>query len=174
MSRSALGAAWSTLHEPRRVTAIYVACYVIAVLGGLAIITGSAQTVLPDGWDKLEGVILIIAGTVGAPAAWMGRWWIERVSVLLMVLTGPTLATLIIFATLTPELPPVVNPVQSASWTLGITFWPALFITRWALGVGLHPYAPGRGPATMATREAQAKRVMQYCERGDGLHENRG
>ena len=174
MSRSALGAAWSTLHEPRRVTAIYVACYVIAVLGGLAIITGSAQTVLPDGWDKLEGVILIIAGTVGAPAAWMGRWWAERAPVLLMVLTGLTLAILAIFVTLTPELPPVIDTTRSPSWALGIAFWLALFITRWALGVGRHPYAPGRGPATMATREAQAKRVMQHCERGDGLHENRG
>ena len=65
---------WSTLHEPRVISAMMAATYVLIAMA-VALILG-APTAQP--WDVTVGCLTTLSGcAIGAPAAWRGRWGVE-------------------------------------------------------------------------------------------------
>lgn len=73
--------AWLSIHEPRAVNLIIIAVYVGMFLGGLI---GLAVTYPPEVglrvWVHAAFVAALLTGSFGAPAAWRGAFWFERIA----------------------------------------------------------------------------------------------
>lgn len=74
---------WSTLHEPRAISAMMAATYVVIAVA-VALILG-APRIQP--WDVTTGCLMTLSGcAIGAPAAWRGWWGVEGPSAALVAL----------------------------------------------------------------------------------------
>ena len=74
---------WSTLHEPRVISAMMATTYVLIAMA-VALILG-APTAQP--WDVTVGCLTTLSGcAIGAPAAWRGWWGVEGPSAALVAL----------------------------------------------------------------------------------------
>lgn len=74
---------WGTLHEPRAISAMMAATYVLIAIA-VALILG-APRIQP--WDVTVGCLITICGcAIGAPAAWRGWWGVEGPSAALVAL----------------------------------------------------------------------------------------
>lgn len=149
---------WLSVHEPRVITAIFVAWYAAAVVCGWGMVLHSVPTILPEPVDTMEGVIMVTGGLLGIPAAWSGRWWAERGALACLTLVGVILLGMTALA-MAGDVHPLdvhLDPEPTASWIFGVVSWVVIAALRWCLGVGLWPYAPDKGPLPIDAREALA------------------
>ena len=82
---------WATLHEPRAITALAVALYIVLAVTGcvvLALTLARPATDLRDATLSILGGVLVITGAAGAPLAWTGRHYLEGGVVLGLPLAG--------------------------------------------------------------------------------------
>ena len=74
---------WSTLHEPRAISAMMAATYTLIAVA-VALILG-APRIQP--WDVTVGCLMTLSGcAIGAPSAWRGWWGVEGPSAALVAL----------------------------------------------------------------------------------------
>lgn len=141
---------WWSLHEPRAITFVAVCTYFCAILVGTMMAFEGGDLVYQAPHHNIHGVILVVCGVLGIPAAWTGRWYIERVACFGLFGLGLLQA----FAGLA-DLLGAINVTDdhiSASWVFGIACWMSFGISRW-FRVREQPYAPGSGPLPLATQE---------------------
>lgn len=136
---------WETLHEPRAVTALMVGAYVALVMGGVAGLATEQHVGPVVTWvSTITYASAILAGGLGAPTAWQGIYWLERLAALAGMFTSClalTLAAIILVAVDLPMADLLTPPLALTSvCSLG------LFATRYAR-TRLTPWAPGREPA---------------------------
>ena len=127
----------STMEEPRSVTAVMVVVY------GLISVTGTSFLLRVGGlsWIVIvAGVIMLVAGILGAPSAWRGSWWLEGPAALLAVV-GMQLISI-------DEL---LLPTAHVRWPLHVIILSViiglLFLGR-AFRVWPYSYRPGVLPKT--------------------------
>lgn len=128
---------WSTLHEPRAISAMMAATYTL-IAGAVALILG-APRIQP--WDVTVGCLMTLSGgAIGAPSAWRGWWGVE----------GPSAALV--------ALGLVVVAVEDAARALTSDHWPGwplfiilallLMIGQRMVRVWGHTWQPGCEPDT--------------------------
>ena len=155
-----------TLEDPRKVTALVVACYVVAVGAAVGFAIAPTPTVLPHASVALRVLavgLLGLGGIVGAPTAWLGKWWLERAAAT-ACLGGVLVLLFDVVVLLHPNEPNLMAPV--------LTLTTALFSTGlWAsriLRINVQPYAPGRGPEMP---EMQADKLIAHIIAEDYGHQ---
>ena len=144
---------WRTVEEPRAVTVIAVLAYAVAVWAGVGLIVDPPAHPLSHADAVLRwfgAAALITAGVLGAPAAWAGKWWLERVGAT-AALAGLLVTGFEVAAIAWPGPPDLYAP--------GLTV-PAAALAILAFAARLsrvvqRPYAPGRGPE-LPEHKAQA------------------
>ena len=136
--RSALLRLLDSLYEPKGVTALIVLGYVYAVGAGIwaalhdvsFLIAGVASP-----WVHTFTVLTLVGGgTLGAPTAWIGAWWLERAAAL------SCMVGTVYVAAVSPDVG-FLAPFATLLWL------PRFLRVRQA------PFAPGRGPLTPATKQ---------------------
>ena len=150
---------WSSLHEPRPVTAAMVAVYLVVATVGALMLVESIPVMWHAPYRQIEAAILLAAGVVGAPTAWLGRWYIERAACLAWTGVGGIMAVTLI-ADHWREM--LTHPVTAAT-AIGVASWVALGLTRW-VRVSHQPYAPGRGPVPTSVQEEIAAEVVRRAK----------
>ena len=133
---------WRSLEEPPEVTAFAVVVHFAAIVGGLGLCFDSAPVLVavPRVFETGLGVAFALAGLVGLPSAWAGKWWLERIALSVMlsaltVMVGILLSTSVVGA--------------DVYWLTLFLMVPAyaFYITRW-LRMRKTAYKPGTGPLT--------------------------
>ena len=133
---------WRSLEEPPEVTAFAVVVHFAAFVTGLGLCFDSTPVLagVPQVFETGLGVAFVASGLVGLPSAWTGRWWLERITLSVMlsaltVLVGILLSTSVMGA--------------DVYWLTLFLMVPAyaFYITRW-LRVRKTAYKPGTGPLT--------------------------
>lgn len=127
----------STLEEPRLVTGVMVMVYcLISVTGVMFLLrVGSLPVVV-----IAAGVIMLVAGILGAPSAWRGSWWLE----------GPA-ALLAVVGMLLVSIDELLLPTAHVRWPLHVIILSViigLFFLARALRVWPYSYRPGVLPKT--------------------------
>ena len=132
---------WSTLHEPRAISAMMAATYVLLAVA-VALILG-APKVQP--WDVTVGCLMTLSGcAIGAPAAWRGWWGVE----------GPS-AALVALGLIVVAIEDAARALTSDHWP----GWPLFVILALLLMIGQrmvrvwgHTWQPGCEPDTALRR----------------------
>lgn len=153
--RSWLVALWSTLHEPRSVTIMMLGSYLVSVVAGVMLWVAPATT--GDGAVLLRGVVTLLlagGGLTGAPAAWRGLWWLERVAALAVAAGIVLVAILAVAAHLAADSGQLWVPLY------GLALGEFAMLARFGL-VRRSPFAPGKGPATTEQRAAEVRALME-------------
>lgn len=76
--------AWLKVHQPRVISVLYFAIYAVAAAGGVTALTSpprSIEGVVGEVAMTTLALLLILGGTLGAPSALLGAWWLERLAV---------------------------------------------------------------------------------------------
>lgn len=125
------------MEEPRSVTAVMVAVYLLISFTGtlfLLRVGGLSWVVI------VAGTIMLVSGLLGAPSAWRGSWWLE----------GPA-ALLAVVGLLLISIDEVLLPTAHVRWPLHVIILSViiglLFLGR-ALRVWPYSYRPGVLPKT--------------------------
>ena len=156
---------WSTLHEPRVISAMMAATYTLIAVA-VALILG-APRVQP--WDVTVGCLTTVSGcAIGAPSAWRGWWGVE----------GPS-AALVALGLVTVAFEDAVRALTSDHWP----GWPLFIILALLLMIGQriartwgHTWQPGCEPLTplrqamigaTAAKVIEADAAARACERRD-------
>lgn len=88
-----ISSAWSRVSEPRSITALHCLVYVLIAIAGASALIDPPNT-LSSSWggafSTLWAASLLLGGSVAACAAYFGRWWLEKIA-LLLVCTGVVL-----------------------------------------------------------------------------------
>ena len=132
---------WGTLHEPRAISAMMVATYVLIAVA-VALILG-APRIQP--WDVTVGCLTTISGcAIGAPAAWRGWWGVE----------GPS-AALVALGLIAVAVEDAARALTSDHWP----GWPFCIVLALLLMIGQRiartwgrTWEPGREPDTPLRR----------------------
>lgn len=128
---------FSTMKEPRSITATMVAIYCcISITGFMFLLrVGSLQ------WTVIAaGAVMLVSGTLGAPSAWRGSWWLE----------GPA-ALLAVIGMLLISIDELLLPTAHVRWPLHVIILSViigLFFVGRALRVWPYSYRPGVLPKT--------------------------
>lgn len=134
---------WSTLHEPRAISAMMAATYVLLAVA-VALILG-APRIQP--WDVTVGCLTTLSGcAIGAPAAWRGWWGVEGPSAALVALGLAVVAVEDAARALTSDHWP--------AWPLFIILALLLMIGQRMVRVWGRTWEPGCEPDT-ALRQAE-------------------
>lgn len=128
---------WSTLHEPRAISAMMAATYTLIAVA-VALILG-APRIQP--WDVTVACLTTISGcAIGAPAAWRGWWGVE----------GPS-AALVALGLVVVAVEDAARALTSDHWP----GWPLFIILALLLMIGQriartwgHTWQPGCEPDT--------------------------
>lgn len=161
---------WGTMEEPRKVTAIMVVAYIIAVAAGVTMALYPTPHPLPysdTALRTLGALALGLGGLMGAPSAWLGKWWVES-GAATSCMGGMVLALFEVLVLVWPGSPG--PPLQAPGVTIaGVLFSILLFATRRQL-VRRQPYAPGKGPGTPEVRSDMllAHIIADEQRRGQG------
>lgn len=128
---------FSTMEEPRSVTAVMVGIYcLISVTGVMFLLrVGSLPVTV-----IAAGVIMLVSGILGAPSAWRGSWWLE----------GPA-ALLAVVGMLLISIDELLLPTAHVRWPLHVIILSViigLFFLGRALRVWPYSYRPGVLPKT--------------------------
>lgn len=128
---------FSTMEEPRSLTAIMVAVYcLISIAGGMFLLRmGSLPLVVIT-----AGAFMLVSGILGAPSAWRGSWWLE----------GPA-ALLAVVGMLLISIDELLLPTAHVRWPLHgiiLSVIIGLFFLGRALWVWPYSYRPGVLPKT--------------------------
>nr|DAY26431.1 MAG TPA: hypothetical protein [Caudoviricetes sp.] len=134
---------WGTLHEPRAISAMMAATYVLLAVA-VALILG-APRIQP--WDVTVGCLMTLCGcAIGAPSAWRGWWGVE----------GPS-AALVALGLVVVAVEDAARALTSDHWP----GWPLFVILALLLMIGQrmarvwgHTWEPGCEPNT-ALRQAE-------------------
>lgn len=143
----------NTMEEPRSVTAVMVAVYcLISFTGTLFLLRVAGLS-----WIVIAaGVIMLVAGILGAPSAWRGSWWLE----------GPA-ALLAVVGMLLISINELLLPTAHVRWPLHVIILSViiglLFLGR-ALRVWPYSYRPGVLPKTELEKaeEKYTRTRMEY------------
>lgn len=125
------------MEEPRSVTAVMVVVYCLICFTGMLFLlrVGSLSWMV-----IVAGAIMLMAGLLGAPAAWRGSWWLE----------GPA-ALLAVAGMLLISVDELLLPTAHVRWPLHVIILSViiglLFLGR-ALRVWPYSYRPGVLPKT--------------------------
>lgn len=156
---------WGTVEEPKWTTTIMVAGYLVAIATAIGFIVVPTPHPLPYTNLVLQVLavgMLALGGIIGAPMAWLGRWWVERSGAALCL--GGVLVTLFdVVVLLLPGGPSLVAPVLTVG---AVGFSVVLFASRLSR-VNKQPYAPGRGPETP---EMRADKLLAHIIAEDTSH----
>ena len=126
---------WESLHEPRAVTAVMIACYGVLVALAASILAGPGRTPL----DVVLGCILLaIGGGIGVISAWRGAFWAEGPALLLAAI-GLTTVTVV-------DALRVVATDQWPGWPSLLAVALVLMLLVRALRIWPMMWAPGREP----------------------------
>ena len=156
---------WGTLHEPRVISAMMVATYVLLAVAVSLIL--AAPRIQP--WDVSLGCLIALSGcAMGAPAAWRGWWSVE----------GPS-AALVALGLLVVAIEDALRALTSDHWP----GWPLFIILSLILMIGQRmarvwgrDWEPGREPDTPLRRAEigvtvakarEADAAARAAERGD-------
>lgn len=128
---------WSTMEEPRSMTAVIVVIYcLISVTGVMFLLrVGSLPGVVIG-----AGAVMLVSGVLGAPSAWRGSWWLE----------GPA-ALLAVVGMLLISVDELLLPTAHVRWPLHVIILSViigLFFLARALWVWPYSYRPGVLPKT--------------------------
>lgn len=128
---------FSTMGEPRSVTAVIVVVYcLISVAGAMFLLYVWS---LP--WIVIvAGALMVVSGVLGAPSAWMGSWWLE----------GPA-ALLAVVGMLLISIEELLLPTAHVRWPLHVIILSViigLLLLGRALQVWPYSYRPGVLPKT--------------------------
>ena len=135
------------MKEPKEVTAITVVIYMAIAGTGAMFISGA--DLFPWG-VTLSGVLMFVAGVLGAPSAWFGSWWLEGPSALLAT-TGIMLIA----------VDEVVLPAPRFHWPAHVIILSviiALFFLARALRVWPYSYRPGVLPKSKLEQAEESYR----------------
>ena len=127
----------NTMEEPRSVTSVTVVVYCLISVAGMLFLLRVGS--LP--WMVIvAGVIMLVAGVLGAPSAWRGSWWLE----------GPA-ALLAVVGMLLISIDELLLPTAHVRWPLHdiiLTVIIGLLFVARALRVWPYSYRPGVLPKT--------------------------
>lgn len=128
---------FSTMEEPRSITAIMVVIYcLISIAGSMFLLRmGSLPLVVIT-----AGAFMLVSGILGAPSAWIGSWWLE----------GPA-ALLAVVGMLLISIDELLLPTAHVRWPLHgiiLSVIIGLFFLARALRVWPYSYRPGVLPKT--------------------------
>lgn len=133
---------WRSLEEPPEVTALVVVVHFAAFVGGLGLCFDSAPglVAIPRVFETGLGLAFALAGLMGLPSAWTGRWWLERISLSVMLSALTVLVGILLSTSVLGE---------DVYWLTLFLVVPAygFYITRW-MRVRKTAYKPGTGPLT--------------------------
>lgn len=135
---------WATVHEPKKVTALTVAVYGVTLVLGVSIfqnITVQGVSIF-TAVKVTAGVAMVTGGATGVPAAWVGAYWLERMSAI--ALAGGYTLWGIFIAYLHFSHP--TFRLETPWTTLTATAVVSLFALIRFERVKLEPYAAGKGP----------------------------
>lgn len=143
----------NTMEEPHSVTVVMVMVYcLISSTGTLFLLRVDSLS-----WIVIvAGMIMMVAGLLGAPSAWMGSWWLE----------GPA-ALLAVVGMLLISIDEVLVPTAHVRWPLHVIILSViiglLFLGR-ALRVWPYSYRPGVLPKSKLeeARELYNKTRQEY------------
>ena len=152
---------WGSLHEPRTVTAVMVAIYLLLTASALLILTDRPAH---DVTTIFAASFMLIGGLVGVPSAWRGAWWSEGPAAM------SALAGLAMLAVI--DLLAAVDHARLPGYPLTLTLLVALFFVTRAVRIWPQMYAPGRGPMT-PTREAEIRADTMVRVAGDAARAQR-
>lgn len=145
---------WGSLTEPRFITAMMVAIYLLVAASGIILIADDK----PDPVDvNIAAVLMIIGGILGMPSAWRGSWWLEGPAALLSVIGMSIMSLMEILAT-----------ASSIGWphhTLTMALISLLFFGTRALRVWPEMYRPGTVPVTQVEIARARMQGAQEAER---------
>lgn len=144
---------WSTLHEPRAISAMMAATYVLLAVS-VALILG-APRIQP--WDVTVGCLTTICGcAIGAPAAWRGWWGVEGPSAALVALGLAVVAVEDAARALTSDHWP--------AWPLFVILALLLMIGQRMVRVWGRTWEPGCEPDTALRQAEIGVAVAKACE----------
>lgn len=147
-SRRLLTRIWGSVVEPRTVTILTATAYALTATLGYSLLLAPPTGHENDIWLRTASALFLIGGgTVGAPTAWRGAWWLEQAA------AASAGAGMIV--TLTEVMAVHQERGLATPWVtvLGLIlcalFWAARFmrVKDW-------PYAPGKGPLLPEQRAA--------------------
>lgn len=128
---------FSTMEEPRSVTAVFVVVYCLISFTGTLFLLRVGS--LP--WMAIvAGAIMLVSGLLGAPSAWRGSWWLE----------GPA-ALLAVVGMLLISIDELLLPTAHVRWPLHVIILSViigLFFLGRTLRVWSYSYRPGVLPKT--------------------------
>lgn len=132
---------WMTMHEPRVVTLGFVIAYCILAYGGVIVVNVDHGT-LPLGVYTARMVAawsLIVGGLLGAPTAWRGVWWLERIATVILAFAAFSRILAIL------GMGELYDDGQQA---FAITVWAAMIAVMWGrfAWVEVSPFRGGSGP----------------------------
>ena len=128
---------FTTMEEPRSVTAVFAAVYCLTSVAGVMFLLHVGS--LP--WIAIvAGTIMLVSGILGAPSAWRGSWWLE----------GPA-ALLAVVGMLLISIDELLLPTAHVRWPLHVIILSViigLLLLCRALQVWPYSYRPGVLPKT--------------------------
>lgn len=148
---------WATLHEPRVITGLHVSFYLAMCVAAMVMVVWVPFTAPTITWvGGLAISVTFLSGTIGALAAWRGRWDEERAACLLGCLAAIlNVALCVLLYLAAPRFPH--ERVFVAVAALGLYGVLVMFTVRY-LRVREAPWPPGREPQrardVAAAREA--------------------
>lgn len=120
---------WGSITEPRHLKAVYWVIYATALVTGVATLLSPPQTIegalgtpLTIAWS----VFLITGGTGGMLTVFPGWWWVERLSIVL-VLTGIAIYGLVVLSL------HFTSPGSRLTQLGVICLAASVFVVRWTL-----------------------------------------
>lgn len=128
------------LHEPRIVSAIYGAAYVVATIVGAISITSPPRTIEHAAGDLLMTIIataITLGGALGIVTVAAGNYWVERYAAALMLLGGTGYLLMVLYLQ-------AITTDGNRLFQAGAIFTAGLFFAVRYYWVGDRPYNPRR------------------------------
>lgn len=133
---------WRSLEEPPEVTMFAVVVHFAAFVTGMGLWLDSTPVMeaVPRGFEVGLGVAFVASGLVGLPSAWTGKWWLERITLSVMLSALTVMVGIMLSTTVLGE---------DVYWLTLFLMVPAygFYVTRW-LRMRKTAYKPGTGPLT--------------------------
>lgn len=145
MAENYLRTVWSTIHEPRFVTALTILAYVATAALGLVILLGIPAEATASGLiiRGISGGLLVFSGFIGTPMAWTGTQWVERGAALAMVGGYTSWAMHLLGAHFADHYPFQLSAPTTTTTSMLIV---AVFALTRFYRLRENPYAQGKGP----------------------------
>src|SRR5699024_7097478 len=77
--------AWTKVHQPRVISSLYCVIYTLLLLGGISALIDPPRSIegaIGASAMTTLALLLVLGGSLGAPSALLGAWWLERIAVL--------------------------------------------------------------------------------------------